>query len=219
VFPNGHKLLLDRAVEAVSHPALRDNYDALLLGCLREDFWNLGGWVAPGKGFTHFTGATGAWGLFIGVPGAPRRADRLFDRAVREHQSGREREAFFWLGRAAHLVGEMAAPVHATRSVHWRGDAFELYLEEHADELRALPLARIPAGRSASQLAAELAARARAFRADRTRNPGGHLAWRLGLLPRPSEAEVLEQVHTLVPLGAAHLAALCMRFLSEVGER
>ena len=219
MFPNGHKLMLDRAVEALGHPALRAHYDALLLGCLREDFWNLGGWIVRGKGLTHFAGATGGWGLFVGAPGAPRRADWLFERAVREHRAGRARDGFFWLGRAAHLVGEMAAPVHATRSIHWRGDGFESYLEAHAAELRALPVAELPSGRSAAQLAGELAARARAFPADRTRNVAGFLAWKMGRLRRPSADEVLAQVRALVPLGAAYLAALCRAFLSEVGER
>jgi hypothetical protein len=219
VFPNGHKLMLDRAVEALGHPALRAHYDALLLGCLREDFWNLAGWVVRGKGFTHFAGATGGWGLFVGAPGAPRRAGRLFQRAVREHRAGRTRDAFFWLGRAAHLVGEMAAPVHAGRCIHWRGDAFESYLEAHGAELWALPVAELPSGRTAAQLAADLAARARAFPADRTRNLRGFLAWKMGRLRRPSADEVLAQVRALVPLGVASLAALCRRFLSEVGER
>jgi hypothetical protein len=202
VFPNGHRLLLEKAIAAVDDPALTAHADALLQGCNREDFWSVAGREVRGLGITHFAYA------------APWRARRLYARAVLEHRRS-ARTGFFWLGRAAHLVSEMAAPVHAQGSIHWRGDAFELYLEDHAAELRALPVAEVAAA-DASALARDLARRAREFPADRTRNLPGFLAWKLSLLQRPSPEQVLEQVRVLVPLGAGYTAALCRRFIAEV---
>jgi hypothetical protein len=194
VFRSGHRLLLEKAAAAVAHPLLDAHAGALVEGCFREDEYSIG--------LTHFAYA------------APWRAGRLFARAVRGHASS-AREGFWWLGRAAHLVSEMASPAHAQGSFHWYGDAFELYLEQHCDELRGLPVADVPPD-GAEALARGLALEARRHHADRTRNLPGYLAYRLGLRRRPTEAEVLAQVRELVPLGAGYTAALFRRFLAEV---
>jgi hypothetical protein len=188
VFQKGHRLLIELAAAAVGDARL--DVPALLDGCFREDRFSIG--------FTHFAYA------------APWRAQRLYARAVRE----RSRAGFYWLGRAAHLVGEMAAPAHAQSSYHWYGEPFELYVESHAGELRALRAADV-APADARSLARGLAERAQQVYADRTRNVPGYIAYKLGLRRRPTDAEVEEQARALVPLGAGYTAALFARFLEE----
>src|SRR5205823_13865129 len=112
LFPNGHKPILDRAIAQPDSPAIEKLYGEILLGCLREDFYKvpLLSRCVRGKGLSHSYRPGTPWGVFIGVPGAPTRADWLFEQAVTEYKAGATRQAFFALGRAVHLVSEMAAP-------------------------------------------------------------------------------------------------------------
>src|SRR4051812_19461261 len=130
MFANGHRLVMDRALDELRHPALDAEYDALLLGNLREDVYKFP-FVTRfmlGKGLTHYYRPGRRWGLFPLVPGAPMRSDWLFDEGVRLYRGGQRRDGVWNLGRAVHLLSEMAAPVHAQIVLHWRGDPFEMYI-------------------------------------------------------------------------------------------
>ena len=146
MFTNGHKLIMDMGVDAVAHPLLRERYDELLLGNMREDVYKFpfARRFMLGKGLTHYYRPGRPGGAFRFVPGAPARADWLFDGAVREWRAGHPRDAFFTLGRVVHLLSEMVAPVHAQVILHWRGDGFEMVLERDHQRLRALPLPSWP---------------------------------------------------------------------------
>jgi hypothetical protein len=144
----------------------------------------------------------------------------LFDGAVSELRAGRARDAFFTLGRVTHLLSEMVAPVHAQVILHWRGDGFEMLLEREHQRLRALPLAPWPVHlRSAGALVYALAVFCQQFPCDRTRNIPGYLAWRAGLIARPSAHIVEQQVAALVPAGGAYMAALFALFLERAPEQ
>jgi len=211
---------MDLGVDAVPHPLLRRHYDDLLLGNLREDVYKfpLVGRFMLGKGLTHYYRPGRRGGAFRFVPGAPARADWLFTGAVRELRAGRARDAFFTLGRVVHLLSEMVAPVHAQVVLHWRGDGFEMLLEREHRRLRALPLPPWPTHlRSAGALVHALAVFCQRFPCDRTRNLPGYLAYRLGLLRRPSAHTVETQVAALVPAGGAYTAALLALFLDRAG--
>ena len=133
-------------------------------------------------------------------------------------RAGRARDAFFTLGRVVHLLSEMVAPVHAQVILHWRGDGFEMLLEREHRRLRGLPLAPLPTHlRSAGALVHELAVFCQQFPCDRTRNVPGYIAYRLGLLDRPSARTVEQQVAALVPAGGAYTAALLTLFLEDGG--
>ena len=217
---NGHKLILDLGVDAIAHPLCTRHYDELLLGNLREDVYKLPfvDRFMLGKGLTHYYRPGRGGGAFPFVPGAPARADRLFDGAVRGFTDGRPRDAFFTLGRVVHVLSEMVSPVHAHVVLHWRGDGFETLLEREHARLRRLPLPPWPREtRTAGALVHELAVACRRFPCDRTRNLSGYLAWRLGLRTRPSPETIEAQAAVLVPLGGAHVAALYALFLERVG--
>jgi len=222
VFTNGHKLIMDMGVDALPHPLLRQNYDELLLGNMREDVYKfpLFQRFMLGKGLTHYYRPGRRGGAFRFVPGAPARADWLFDGAVSKLRAGRARDAFFTLGRVTHLLSEMVAPVHAQVILHWRGDGFEMLLEREHQRLRALPLGPWPVHlRSAGALVHALAVFCQQFPCDRTRNIPGYLAWRAGLIARPSAHIIEQQVAALVPAGGAYMAALFALFLESAPER
>jgi hypothetical protein len=221
MFANGHRLIMDRALDALPHSALREHYGALLLGNLREDVYKvpLVRAFTLGKGLTHYYRPGSLWGAFPLVPSAPARTERLVARGVREWRDGRPRDGAFWLGRAVHLLSEMAAPVHAQRILHWRGDPFEMYIERNHRELRQLPLPDEPRAESPRQLVHDLAVYTQRFPCDRTRNLPGYVGWKLGLFRRPSDDEVLAQVRALVPMGAAYTVALYRLFLARAGAK
>lgn len=222
MFANGHKLIMDLALDAYPHPALHGRYDAMLLGNLREDVYKFPFMrrFMLGKGLTHYYKPGRRGGAFFFVPSAPTRSDFLFLRAVRLFREGKRDDAAYNLGRVAHLLSEMAAPVHAQMVLHWRGDPFEMYLETRVNELRPMKsLPPIPQGkRSAGELVHELAVFCQAYPCDRTRNLAGYVGWRLGLIPRHDAAIVDEQVRVLVPQGAAYTVALYRLFIEAVGE-
>jgi len=220
VFTNGHKLIMDMGVDALPHPLLRQNYDELLLGNMREDVYKfpLVERFMLGKGLTHYYRPGRRGGAFRFVLGAPARADWLFEGAVRRFAHGEARDAFFTLGRIAHLLSEMVAPVHAQVVLHWRGDGFEMLLEREHARLRRLSLPPWPLEtRTAGRLVHALAVECQRFPCDRTRNVPGYVAWRLGLRERPTRATVESQAAVLVPLGGAYMAALFALFLEQVG--
>jgi hypothetical protein len=205
-------------VDAVGHALLRRHYDELLLGNMREDVYKFpfARRFMLGKGLTHYYRPGRRGGVFRFVPGAPARADWLFDGAVREQRAGRTRDALFTLGRVVHLLSEMVAPVHAQVVLHWRGDGFEMVLEREHQRLRALPLPAWPTHlRTAGALVHELAVFCQRFPCDRTRNVPGYVAYRLGLIERPSADTVEQQVAALVPAGGAYMAALFALFIER----
>jgi hypothetical protein len=221
MFTNGHKLIMDLGIDAVADPLLRRHYDDLLLGNLREDVYKfpLVRRFMLGKGLTHYYRPGRRGGAFRFVPGAPARADWLFDGALGELRAGHARDAFFTLGRVVHLLSEMVAPVHAQVVLHWRGDGFEMRLERDHERLRGLPLPPWPTHlRSAGALVHELAVFCQRFPCDRTRNVPGYIAYRLGLIERPSARTVDEQVAALVPAGGAYMAALFALFLERAAS-
>jgi hypothetical protein len=221
VFANGHKLVMDMALDALDGEGapLREHYDPLLLGNLREDVYKFPFVVRfmLGKGLTHYYRPGRRWGVFPLVPGAPMRSDWLFDAGVRLYRAGDRRAGVFNLGRVVHLLSEMAAPVHAQIVLHWRGDPMEMYVERNAPALRALPVPPAPPeaerARSAGELVHDLAVHCQRFPCDRTTNTQGYLAYRLGLRRRHTEEEAAGQARALIPVGAAYTAALYRLFL------
>jgi hypothetical protein len=221
MFANGHKLVMDMALDAVKSDVLARHYDPLLLGNLREDVYKFP--FVPrfmlGKGLTHYYRPGRRWGVLPLVPGAPMRSNWLFDEGVRLYRAGKPRDGVFNLGRVVHLLSEMAAPVHAQIVLHWRGDPMEMYVEHHAAELRSLPIPAIPRGATtAGELVHELAVICQDYPCDRTTNTEGYLLYRLGLRRRHTEKEAEAQARALIPIGAAYTAALYRLFLQRAGE-
>src|SRR4030095_3889326 len=114
------------------------------------------------------------------TPGTRWRGDRLFARAVERYREGQLAAAFVQLGRAAHLLTDMACPVHAQRTVHMISDSFEWYVEGNARALEILPVPAVATRRRASELVEDLAGQTQRFPADTTNSPWGRLLWEGG---------------------------------------
>ena len=136
-------------------------------------------------------------------PRSRRRCARLFAAATIEPDAAR---ADVLLGRALHVLLDMACPAHAQNVWHYLRDPFERYVDAHAAELAALPLAPPPPWQGPEALIDSLAGAARAVRADRRQTPWGKLLRRdEPPLPR---AELAEQASLLLPLAGAHARVL-----------
>ncbi len=215
---NGQRVVLDMAVRALDHPLTTRYRPALVLGALREDVWYvpLIGAVLEQPSLTHFyrPGLPGGMVPFL-TPGPRWRADRLFARAVEHYREGRPAAAFVQLGRTAHLLTDMACPVHAQRTVHMISDSFEWYVEGNAGALETLPVPAVaPRGR-ASELVEDLARQSQRFAPDTTNSPWGRLLWKAGLRRKIPVPVLSDQARELIPLAAGHAAALLRLFLRQ----
>ncbi len=215
---NGQRIVVDMAVRTLAHPLTTRYRAALVLGALREDVGYL-----PGLGsvfeclsITHFyrPGLPGGFIPFLSA--GPRwRANRLVARAVAEYRAGRSASAFVRLGRAIHLLTDMACPVHARRVVHLIDDPFEWYVEGNAPALEKLPVPPVPDRACASELVDELARHTQRFAPDKTNSPWGRLMGRLHLREKVPARVLSAQARELIPLAAGHAAALLRLFLRE----
>ena len=216
MLPNGLCVVIDMALVAVDFALLQRHRKALLLGTLREDVARipLTNRVFEHTSLTHFCGRLPGGYLPLLWPGARWKAGRLFRKALAAEREGRTAAACVQLGRACHLLTDMACPVHAHRVLH-ETDPFEWYVEAHALALAQLPMPPAPTADSVSDLVADLAAYARLFTPDRTHNPWGRRLRRLGVLRPVPMAEIERQARALIPAAAAHVASLFGLFIRE----
>jgi hypothetical protein len=215
---NGLRLVAEMAVRAVGHPLVTRYREALVLGALREDVWYLpGGAVIEHLSFSHFYRPGLPGGIVPLVwPGPRRKAEKFFARAVAEQRAGRTAASFVQLGRAVHLLTDMACPVHAHRTVHTT-DPFEWYCEGNHRALAALPVAVVPDAARASDLVESMARFTQAYPPDETNHAPGRLLKRLGLRRPVSAREAGEQARALIPVAAGHAAALVRLSLRAAG--
>ena len=213
---NGQRVVLDMAIRALGHPLVTRYRPALVLGALREDVWYvpLFGAVLDRPSLTHFYRPGLPGGLVpLLTPGPRWRADRLFARAVERYREGQPAAAFVQLGRAAHLLTDMACPVHAQRTVHMISDSFEWYVEGNARALEILPVPAVATRRRASELIEDLAGQTQRFPADTTNSPWGRLLWKVGMRRKIPLPMLSDQACQLIPLAAGYAAALLRLFL------
>ncbi len=215
----GLTFLVARAVDQLDEPALRRWQPAIALGALREDVWYLPGVgrAVEAPSFSHFF-RDGVGGFVpLVTPGPRGQTRRLFERAVRVHAAGDPAAGYVALGRCAHLLADMACPVHVHRYPH-DTDGFEWWIEAHQAELAALPVPPLPAVRSAAALIDSLARFTRAFAADPSQWPIGRALRRRGLLRAVPMRRQAEQARAIMPVATAHMAALFRHYLDRVAS-
>jgi len=222
MLPNGQAIVIDMAVRAVDDPLLTRYRAGLLLGALREDVAYIPATrvVFPRLSFTHFykPGLPGGLVPFV-TRGPRRRTNALVARAVAAYTRGGAGIAIIALGRAAHLLVDMACPVHSHRTVHFIDDPYEWYVEGNAAALHALPVPAWPERARPSELVDDLARYAQRFAPDGTRSPWGRLLRRLGVRQALTTAAIAEQARALIPAAAAATASLFRLFLREAKLR
>jgi hypothetical protein len=192
VLPNGLVLVTDLALGGRLPP---ERFAALVVGILREDVFLAFGRAYPSPSPGHI------------YPRSRRRVRRLFEAALSEPAP---LAADVALGRALHVLIDMACPVHAQAVWHYLRDPFERYVDTHAAELAALPVPDPPADDDPVALVDSLAGAARAVRADGRQTPWGKLLRRRQ--PPLPRAELATQAERLIPLAASHARALVARF-------
>jgi hypothetical protein len=213
---NGLRIVVDMAVAHLGDPEVTRRRDALLLGSLREDVAK-----APFVGIYEHLSASHFFkpplpGGFVPFlwPGPRLKADRFFSRAVAAHRAGRIAEGFVWIGRALHLLTDMACPVHVHRIFH-ETDPYEWVVEFDAPELSRLPVPEPPFASKASDLIERLASRTARHRADATNHVWGRFferrGWRRGL----TTAEARAQAREIIPDAASHAASLLRLYLQK----
>ncbi|MCC6999232.1 MAG: hypothetical protein IT370_31765 [Deltaproteobacteria bacterium] len=199
MLPSGLLVTLELALGPEAEPAV---LTALTLGMFREDVVMLPGLALQSPSFGHL------------YPRSRARCSRLFARAVATARTRGTLAGAFDLGRAVHVLTDMACPAHALAVPHYLHDPFERWVERHVAELAELPVPALPAGVAVAAAATgapavlvdSLAAAARRHAVDRTQLPFTP-ARRRGDL-RVGPADRARQARELIPLAAAHVRAL-----------
>jgi hypothetical protein len=185
--------------------------EALMWGILREDVVVLPfGVVLEHLSLTHQTGVLPGGFVPLLVPSPHMVVRWRLQQAQRQRARGEEVRAWVTLGRALHLVADLACPAHTSRTVHLR-DPFEGWVEVHGyDLLHEAPLAPLPGELSA--LTHALARHSRAHPADGTTSPWGRRLHRLGLRAPLLPEQVATQARELLPLAMATAASVILHF-------
>ena len=161
-------------------------------------------WRLRAAGLTHTHVPNGRYGE-LGFPSAKSRCLVFLEKARHENDRGR---AAWWLGRACHLLGDVAVPARANRIWHLEGDPLEMWIEAHVDSFGSLRIPDLDV-KTPDAIIEALARAAATFPADTTRTPWGRatLQW-TGRGRMLQEEELVEQARKLVPLAIASTKAL-----------
>ena len=211
---NGLQLVIRMAVARLGDPLLQRYADALVLGAIREDIVYLPRKQAIWEhwSLSHFSGRYLGGGFIPWLTAsAPVRAQHLFDRALKAWHGGDQARAIVQLGRASHLLIDMACPVHASRVAHMT-DGYEWFVEAHCVQLATLPFQVPQHYASVRDIVEGLARYTRQFPPDRTNHHWGRLLKKLGLRRSHTRAEFSTQPEQIIPAAAGHLAALYQHF-------
>jgi hypothetical protein len=209
-----HAAILALAIARVPSAWTERDLPALLRGHREEDDHVLFGIHIRAAGLTH----TYRPGRRFGELFAPNARGKML-RFVRRAKATRDRErAARLLGRACHLLGDMAVPARTRGVWHLAGDPLEAWLEaRHAELARLVPDTLAIADADAGAIADALASASSAHDADTTRTPWGRLAYaRLRRGTRLGEGAIATQAEALLPLAVASTGAL-LRAVSPPG--
>lgn len=218
---NGLALVINKGVEQLGDPWVSVHRRAMILGAIREDVV-----AVPGTGRvvehlspSHFFKPPLPGGFIPFLwPGARYKAKRYFARACREEREGRSASAFVQLGRAAHLLIDMACPVHVHRKLHL-DDHFEWYVDAHRGELEALPIPEIEPVGDVVALITQMAAFTAQFPADGTQHHVGRFLKRRGLLKAVPGDAIREHARAIIPVACAHMVELLRLFRDQRSGR
>lgn len=200
--------MIEAALERAQSPWHPCDVKKLLAGHRDEDDLVIFGRRFRAAGLSHtYKPAAPRFGELF-APSAKRRMLVC----VRRARMMRERdEAAWWLGRACHLLGDMAIPARTRGVWHLLGDPLETFLEAQTSaSLRAM---LVPSGTTwpeePAAIAETLARASSALPADTTRTPWGKLAYDgFGRGRRLDDEEVERQARIMVPLAVEATAAL-----------
>lgn len=213
--PRTHAFVIRTAV-AVSHSAwLHAHEAALLQGNAAEDDFVLGPLRLRAPGLTHTYRPGSRFGE-LWAPSARIQLERWLSRARRAPSSTR---AAFWLGRACHLLGDMAVPARTRGVWHLSGDPLEAFWEAHED-LASLLFAPLPeTGESSVQHAETLARFSSTFAADTTRTPWGAARFRLlGHGVRIESVQLEQQAARLLTRAVVHTRDFLKEQAAQLGS-
>lgn len=205
MLPKTHHLILNTAIDHTGSWLAKFRRE-IVQGNDDEDVHvvPLVNWRLRAAGFTHTHVPQGRFGE-LGFPSAKRQCLVFLQKAERE--KGLARKAW-WIGRACHLLGDVAVPARARRIWHLEGDPLEAWIESHLETFRDLP--SVPSEpRPPETIIEELADVAATFPADTTRTPWGRAAleW-FGRGRILEEREIEKQARILVPLAMRSTNAL-----------
>jgi hypothetical protein len=204
--PKTHAFVITAAVERARAPWLERHLPDLLAGHEEEDDFHVFGLRLRAPGLTHSYRP----GSRFGELWAPSARTCLLRCVERARSAVTAEAAARWLGRACHLLGDLAVPARTRGVWHLLGDPLETFWENHARELAGF-MSEVPTPEHAcpEDHVEALARASAAHPADTTRTPWGAFVfrrWGRGLALEPDVVE--NQARALLPLAVAHTSGL-----------
>jgi hypothetical protein len=161
-------------------------------------------WRLRAAGLTHTHVPNGRFGE-LGAPSAKRQCLVFLDKAHREEKPAQKA---WWLGRACHVIADVAVPARAHRIWHIEGDPLEAWIESHCETFANVSVEQ-DEHRAPEEIIEELARIAITFPADTTRTPWGRAAFHWFSRGRElEEPELTRQARVLVPRAMQSTKAL-----------
>jgi len=87
-------------------------------------------------GYRHFYSPKLKTGYAKNVIGAKQKGMDLFNQAVEFYKKGKERKAYYTLGRSFHYLADVGSPAHTKLIYHFGEDDFEVYTEDYIKRFR-----------------------------------------------------------------------------------
>jgi hypothetical protein len=133
-----HRLLAEHAAQ--SHGLAAQQAGWIAQGAYDEDHCGFTSYppcqFAIPNGHHSWDPDTGLWWevpLWPDLGSGLTRAHNLFSRGLEAREVGQTEAAYLWLGRAIHILGDMATPAHVHLDIHlppFDSDRYELWLNE-----------------------------------------------------------------------------------------
>ncbi|HVV83827.1 MAG TPA: hypothetical protein VHE35_12215, partial [Kofleriaceae bacterium] len=168
MLPATHAYLIETALDGAGHAGLQARRAMVQAGCVDEDLIRVPftRWRVQSPGLSHTYRPGRARGE-LGAPSALARIERLIDEACAQWRRAPDRAAHH-VGRACHLLGDVAVPARTRGVWHPLGDPYERWVDDHLEELATEPAAPTVAAPSIAAVVDRLARLAAVHAADTT---------------------------------------------------
>ncbi len=122
-----HTRIIRKAIELLDNKEIEENKVEILNGAFKEDYWQFSKFAIGLPVLAHFYSPEKKRG-FLFFRNAKNHGINLFKKAIRLYKENKKSKAFYYLGRAAHILADMATPAHTNLVSHFfKGDKFEQY--------------------------------------------------------------------------------------------
>lgn len=193
------------------------NKKMLFRGALNEDFFCVGKRLLKIRmlGLSHFYNPETKSGFLLNIfSNGKDTGVKRFNKAKKYYIKGDIKNAYYNLGRAVHLLHDLAAPAHAQLLPHYILDRCEIYINKNCDRMK-LPRIRIVRFKRADDYYHSIAAKVYHFEAEKRLSMAWQVKRLIGLKKRIPKENLREQAEYIFPMAVSYTAGLIEHFFKD----